>query len=460
MSIAKTIIYGTTQEVAAALPREENLNLIDEYGYTPLIQTAIVNNLPKAQLLIKANAQIDFPDLTGRTALHWATSNNNYSLCKLLLQQGANPNVYTNAGQATLVIPYLKKYDSLRRLLTKNDADLDFALDFINAKLIGHRFALEGRVDIVDPNKTFIEMELEGFYLEFSLDILIHSLQDFIHNFGGKSLNKYFPKLELIINALKNAASLLQYQHYLIDIAKNKKAIDNLLDQELLVLPIAFAGHAITLIKFWDLLIRCDRGEFGKENGTVIAYQIGNEHALTREVMKQLLYQRQDQHFINYGLPQYLNLEPLWVLNLPPQTTGNCSWANVEATLPTMLFLLLFDEQSGRKSKLCQEKALQFYAEWMEWDQDRALDFCIQSFHESSPARQAAKATLLAAVLFQHGKYRNPKDRERAEKILPLLTLPNYQYILKSYITVFAKTKNHELLGNLREFLDDFGVNL
>lgn len=460
MSIAKQIIYGTTKDVENALKNEENLNVIDEYGYTPLIQTAIVNSIPKAQLLLKANAEIDFQDLTGRTALHWAASNNNYSLCKLLLQKGANANAYTNIGQAALVTPYLKKYDSIRRLLTKNDADLDFALDFINAKLLGHRFELEGRADILEPNKTFIEVEFEGFYFESSLEILTHSLQDFKHNFGGKTLEKYFPQLEIIINALKNAGNLFQYQHYLIDIEKNKKQIDSLLDQELLVLPLAFAGHAITLIKFWDWLIRCDRGEFGKENGAVICYHLGNTHALTKAVIKQLLYKRQDKEFINFGLQQYLDLDPVWTLDLPPQITGNCSWANIEATVPTILFLLLLDQQGNKKAQNYQEIALNFYAEWVEWDQDRALDFCIQSFHEASPARKAAKATLLAAVLFQHCKYANPKDRERAEKILPILTIKEYQYILQSYITVFSKTRDHELLRNLHEFLDDFGVNL
>jgi len=460
MSIAKQIIYGSTKDLEKALRLEEDLNVVDEYGYTPLIQTAIVNNISKTQLLLKNNAQIDFPDLTGRTALHWAASNNNYSLCKLLLQKGANPNAYTNTGQGALVIPYLKKYDSIRRLLMKNGANLDFALDFINAKLMGHRFDLEGRVDVLDPTNTFIEVELEGFYFESSINILMHSLQDFRHNFGGKNLEKYFPQLEIIIDALKNAANLLQYQHYLVDIEKNKKTIHTLLDRELLVLPIAFAGHAITFIKFWDLLIRCDRGEFGKKHGTVIAYQMGNPHALTYDVLKQLLYRRQDQEFINVGLQRYLNLEPVWQLNLPPQIAGNCSWANVEAVVPTTIFLLLFDQQGGRQAKSCQNQALQFYHEWVEWDQDRALHFAIQSFQEASAARKAAQATQLAAVLFQYCKYGDPKDHERAEKNLPLLTIPEYQYILKSYLTVFAKEKDHEKLRNLREFLDDFGVNL
>jgi len=460
MTLAKQIIYGNNEDVARTLAHEEDINVIDEYGYTPLIQTAIVNSLSKAQLLIDAGAQIDFPDLTGRTALNWAASNNNYGLCKLLLQKGANSNAYTNAGQAVLVIPYLKQYNSIRRLLTKNGANLDFALDFINAKLMGHRFELEGRADIVDTNNTFIEMELEGFYLEFSLNMLLHSLQDFTHNFGGKNLVKYFPKFEVIISALQNAANILQYQNYLIDVEKNRKQIDTLLNANPLILPILFAGHAITLIKFWDILIRCDRGEFGRKNGTVIGYQINNPHALTKTFIKHLLYRRQDPEFINSGLQEYLDLEPMWQMKLPPQISGNCSWANVEAAIPAIIFTLFLDEQSGKKVKTCHDRAIQIYNEWINWDQERSLDSCIQSFHEALPIRQASIATLLAATLFQRLQYHNPQDRARAEKILPLITQPKYQYILKSYIKVFSRAKNNEMLRNLHEFLDDFGVEL
>ena len=113
MSIAKQIIFGSTEDVASALQLDVNLEEIDEYGYTPIVQTAIVNSVNKARLLIEAGADVSFTDLTGRTALHWAADNNNEELAELLLEHGADANAYTRAGQPVLVMPLLSDSQSV-----------------------------------------------------------------------------------------------------------------------------------------------------------------------------------------------------------------------------------------------------------------------------------------------------------------------------------------------------------
>ncbi|MBU0743936.1 MAG: ankyrin repeat domain-containing protein, partial [Gammaproteobacteria bacterium] len=162
MSLSKKIIYGSDKEVIEFLKSNPELNVIDEYGYTPLIQTAIINSLPKAKILLDAGAEVDFPDLTGRTALFWAADNDNLELCNLCLKYHANPNAYSSGGQPILVMPLMKNHQEIKKLLVASGAKLDFAQDFLNAKLIGHGFELEGRADIVDTRNVFIEVELEG----------------------------------------------------------------------------------------------------------------------------------------------------------------------------------------------------------------------------------------------------------------------------------------------------------
>ena len=56
MSISDQIIYGTVDSVRASLQHVKELDVIDEYGYTPLIQTAIVNNPDMTRALIEAGA--------------------------------------------------------------------------------------------------------------------------------------------------------------------------------------------------------------------------------------------------------------------------------------------------------------------------------------------------------------------------------------------------------------------
>lgn len=461
MSISKKIIFDSDKVVAKALKNgESDLDKIDEYGYSPLIQCAIVDSVNKAKLLLQAGAKIDFPDLTGRSALHWAASNNNLELCKLLLENDANPNAYTFAGQSVLVFPLLRKNKPLQKLLFKYGADINFAEDFINAKLLGHRYELEGRVDIVDYQGTFIETEFEGFYLEFTLDLVTNSLIDFRNNFAGKHFRKYFSKVDVIINSLRNTIELLKYQNYLIDVDKNKKAIDKLLDYYPLILPIAFAGHAITFIKFWEWLARCDRGEFGRKHGTAILYYIRNQSRVSKTLLRQLLYTRQYVESINEDLPRHLNLDQMWNLPLSEQRVGNCTWANVEAVVPTLMFLLLLEDQGGKNAENCQNEALEFYSEWVEWDKNRALHFCLDDFDSISAARKASRAALLAAVLYQSCDYNDLKDKQKVAKILPILTLPQYDYVLKSYLQVFASDKSNPRVKSLFNFLDNFGVNV
>lgn len=457
MSISKQIIYESDAEVLSILSAQQGtpIDVLDEYGYTPLIQATIVNSPTKVKLLLEAGANANFPDLTGRTALHWAAENGNLEISKLLLQNGADPNVYTHAGQPILAVPILRKHNRIKRLLLDNNVDLEFAHDFINAKLLGHRFSLEGRVDIVDSKNNFLEIELEGFYLEFTLEIIVASLIEFRKNFGGKHLKKYFIYLDVIIQALQTAAELIKYQHYLINTKQYETRINRLLSNELLILPLAFSGHAISLIKFNDLLIRCDRGAFGKSHATVIFYEIGNPRALTTDLCKQLLYKRQALEFINEGLTQYLNLTARYQFPLPLQKTGNCSWANVEAVIPVIMFLLLLDIKGEHTIDECTKEALNFYSAWQEWDQNRALHFCLESFNETSPARKAAKAALLAAILFQSCDYLNAHDHERAKKIMSILAKPEYKYITDSYLEIFALDKNSNI-KSFSNFIDDY----
>lgn len=460
MSLSKKIIYGSDQEVANLLKTKPELNIIDEYGYTPLIQTAIVNSTSKAKILLAAKADIDFPDLTGRTALFWAADNNNLELCDLCLKSGANPNAYSSGGQPILVMPLLKNYQGVKKLLIDSGAKLDFAQDFLNAKLIGHSFELEGRVDIVDTNNTFIEVELEGFYLRFTLEIIASSLHDFKNNFGAKKLRKYFSHLDTIITALNNAINLIRLQHYLVDIKKFLEQINNLLDNEPLILPLAFGGHAITLTKFADQLIRCDRGEFGKTHGPIIYYAIKNPGRLTKDLCRELLYKRQSPEFINTGLVDYLGLNPQKTLGLALQKTGNCSWANVEAVIPALMYSLLLEERGTGNEKICEQEAFDFYARWRDWNKTRSLDFCIQSVKESNPSRQAAKAALLAAILFQACDENDPQDQQKASKILTILSQKKYFPVLKCYAKIFSQNKETPLWQNFYNYLDNNGINV
>lgn len=462
MSLSKAIIYNDLQDVIRLVNDGAPLDVIDEYGYTPLVQAVIMNSANKTAVLINAGAKVDFPDLTGRTALYWASDSNDLTLCNMLLEHGANPNSYTLAGQPILVMPILRRQKELIKLLCERGADLEFAKDFINAKLLAHRYELQGRVDIVDKNKTLIEIDFEGFYLEFTIAAIHDSLRDFRNNFGARHLRKYFKDFDKLISSFSNANELVQLQHYNVDKNKHEERIQELLSDEPLLLPVGYAGHGISLIKYKNLFVHCDRGMYGKTHGSCNIYTTKNPKNLNNEFAKKLLYTRQKKLFIEQQMHQSLALENFAELPISLQVTGNCSWANIEAAIPAIMFLLLLDHGDPNERAYvnqCQKTAMAFYQEWLEWDKTRSLRYFIYNFDEISHAKQATKAALLAAILFQKCDYTNDKDFAHAKIIIPILAREEFKYIIESYIDVFVKEHRTESGKNFAEILESFGID-
>lgn len=452
-SLANTILFGSVKEVKAHLTHGQDVNQIDEYGFTPLIESAIANRIDMAELLLQHGAEVDQADLTGRTALHWAVDNSNEELAKLLLEHKANANSYSRSGLTPLVYPLLRNEQGMKELLYRYAADLNFTQDFINAKLIGHRFELPGQTYIVDSENRFILLDYEGFIFEFTSGILQHSLERFKKNYAAKHLQAYFPYFEEIINALNVASELMRYQSHSINREAINHHINALLAQELLLIPVAYRGHAITYIKYHDYFVKIDRGEYGIKHGTVLFYRMGKPTKFNEQLCKNLLYVRNDERFVHQGIQDFLKLQHIYTLPLSPQIIGNCSWANVEAVVPAMLLLLMAETEDKPFEEL-EPTILDIYNQWHEWDKDRALDECVQSFNYANASRKASKAMMLAGILGLRCDYKSENDIHRATKILEVLATPGYEYVLETYIRVYCKDPKNAIGSNLKHLLD------
>lgn len=462
MTIADEIIHGQLPNIERHLSQGESLDDIDEYGFTPLIECAIVGNNQAAQVLLQERIEIDKPDVTGRTALHWAADNKNLPLVKMLLDSGANPNAYNKGGQSVLVFPLLREHWLIKQTLYQKGASLDFALDFINAKLIGHRFELKGDVDIVNSEGEFIELDYEGFILEFSIDVIRDSLSRFRNNYAARKLRHYFSLICEIIYGLEAASELLKIQSLRLDAIELEKRLMPILKQPVLILPVAYRGHAIAFIKVGHYWAKIDRGENSLREGTVNIYHIGNSQALNASFLRQLLFQKQSEHFVHHQIDKVLNLEKLFVLPISQQIAGNCSWANVEAVVPTALFMLQLGSSKTFVKEQVQQvltNALEFFRRWHSWDKDRTIDECIKGFNEISAPRRASRASLLGAILFQSCNYEVEAHRIRAEKILSILLKDDYQYVLQSYLEAYCIKQLTPKGNNLLKLLEDAGID-
>lgn len=454
MTIANDIISCRVPDLDFYLREGESLDDIDEYGFTPLIESIITRQMHITKLLLDRGVDINKPDVTGRTALHWAVDNADIETLRLLLTKGANPNAYTRSGLCVLVYPILRAQADVKHLLYQYHAKLDFALDFIYAKLLGHRFELSGDVDIVNAEGEFIELDYEGFILEFTIAVVKDSLRRFTSSYSTRHLRHVFPAIHATMDGFAVADELLQLQHHVALTNQHHQRIQQLLQAPLLVLPAASQGHAMCFVRYQDWWAKIDRGENSLQEGSVNIYRITKPQALNLNFILDFLYKKQSRRYFHKDINKILGLIPVLQLPISAQIVGNCSWANVQAAIPVAYALQTLQSVETFQA----QPALDLYAVWIEWDKDRALDECIQRFYAAQPPRTASFAAMLGAVLF-HCDQSDLLHLERAEKILAILTLPDYAYILQSYLDVYCIRRLTRKGNNLLKLLDNCGVN-
>ncbi len=458
LSLADAILQEDFAAVQNLIHQGDDVNQLDEYGFTPLIEAAIANNIEISKFLLRAGADVNLTDATGGSALHWAAENNNLDLTKILLKAGANPNHFNYAGQSILVMPMLRRQKTLRQLLIKAGADPIFAQDYINTKLIGHLFELVGISTIVSPANQFVEVDFEGFYLEVTLGVIAESLHQFQNHFAARQLRRYSGLAQFIVEVLHNALRLSHYQHYRIEVEEYDAEINKLLAEEPLLLPIGYEGHAITFVRYGDIWVKCDRREDSRLYDNIVFYRMTRLEKLTPTFIKKLLYTKQSDRYINEKLDQDLGLVPLTELKVEAQISGNCSWANVEAAIPIIFFLMLMQANKDQQATAYYKTlALNFFHRWREWNKDRMLDFCIQSYHEGDVLRKASKAEILAAILFQSCDYQRPADRSRIDQVLKILVGSPYEYLIKNYLRVYYSESRTEDGMRFAAMLKEYG---
>ncbi len=455
MTIANDIISCRVPDFDHYLRAGDTLDDIDEYGFTPLIEAAITRQIHIAELLIARGVQVNKPDVAGRTALHWAVDNNDLDLARLLLVHGANPNAYTPGGLAVLVYPVLRGQDSLKLLLYQYGAKLDFALDFIYAKLLGHRFELQGDVDIINAQGEFIELDYEGFMLEFTVAVVSDSLRRFTSSYSTRNFRQYFPFLHVVMDAFVVADELLQLQHHVSLTEADNARLTELSHAPMLILPAASRGHAMCFVRYKQWWAKIDRGENSLKEGSVNIYRMTHPDVISAKFLQQFLFKKQSRRYFHEQINEHLGLIPVVQLPISSQIVGNCSWANVQAIIPVAYAL----QQLQTIEQFSATNSLKLYDTWVEWDKDRALDECVQRFYLASPVRKASYASMMAAVLFQTCDSSNAHHVERAEKIITILTLPDFKYILKSYLDEYCIKRLTKKGNNLLKLLDDCGVN-
>ena len=167
--------------VQMLLEEGADVSLVDEYGFTPLIDavaSGVLTGFDAMGLLIRASAEagvLDAQDLEGKTALlHFPTGD--VETMRLLLDAGADPNVPDNDGKtplhylATLVPFFHETYEDVEALLDAgadpNEIDKEGWTPARYAGSKGHkeifRLLLEHGAEGVDGREFFDDWSESG----------------------------------------------------------------------------------------------------------------------------------------------------------------------------------------------------------------------------------------------------------------------------------------------------------
>lgn len=460
-SLSKAILFEKPAVVYQMIQAGSDVNERDPYGLTPLIEATLKQDVAIAKALLDHGAKIDQEDISGQTALQWAVNRYLLPFCELFLKAGADPNHYSADGQPLLVNPLLRKQSSLTKLLQDYGAKTQVALDFISAKLMGHRYELKGQARIVNAKNYLVDLNLEGFYLEFTVGLLRQNLSDFMRSDSGAVFGMYAPVLTQVQLALSRAAHIIPYKYLKNAAEQHGQEIFETLNAPLVVIPVSYEGHAISFVRYGSYWAKCDRGVKHIVD-TVVIYKVGKPHMLNPDFFKDLMFNTKSADYIKNTLPKLLDLEPVITLPAGYQLSGNCSWANVEASVPTMMFLLMFSGQWEARGEVSALKSsiMRFYDHWIEWDKDRSLIDCIADFKKATLERQTALATLLSLIVLQRCRASRKNEVIRAQKILTLLQLPHLSYILETTIKVYYTKIAGETGQNFIQLLKICGVKI
>ena len=99
------------------------INILDECGWTPLYRTIIAGDILATKILLKNGADPNIKCSMGETPLYQAVDMGKLDHVKLLLNSGANPNIVQDDGFSPLHAAVIRQNLLIIKFLLKNGAN-------------------------------------------------------------------------------------------------------------------------------------------------------------------------------------------------------------------------------------------------------------------------------------------------------------------------------------------------
>jgi len=120
ISIHKAAAEGNIEAVIQHLANGVDVNVKNDFGFTPLLKAAQFGRREVAELLIAKGADVSVKDKFGRTPLHCAADEDQMEVAELLIAAGADVNGRDNGDRTPLDFAVMKKQKEIADLLRKH----------------------------------------------------------------------------------------------------------------------------------------------------------------------------------------------------------------------------------------------------------------------------------------------------------------------------------------------------
>jgi ankyrin repeat protein len=466
--------HTTPLTVALSTNNVEAAQLLLDYDADPKykrpINHAIRSGNPElVDLILQYDIDLNEKDEKGNVSLKYGLDVNDWNIVENLLKHGANPNVRMKNG-ATLFsyacqkchwnIPHLLlahgaqiltldrdyytpyiSYEKFRpitlpcKMSTRKELkqkDAGFSDWFLIQKLIAHRFGFSLKVNVLDQSN----FELEGFHQSLSIAEINQSLENFSRGNEFKSqFNKSWDQ--------KDLDSIYQIMAEAVSNVKNPPMINsNIFAFATFWVSNLFSqGHAISILIYDDILIKCNRGDGSEGHPGMQIFKIGNNNHQVMKETAELLCQTSEtwegKDFFTSGIDKKLNLQIIGSIAHKEQHSGNCSWASSKLLLKAVMLCKLLDKntEAGKSASEQMEAHFEdvkkqsesFYRAWFNFDRMEAVKEVLKIFthppNDSLPdeLRLQMKSVSKKCLLEVIGKCLTGKDSASKQAIFELI---------------------------------------
>ena len=116
---------GYLEVVELLIQRNADVNIQDDYGWTPLICASILGHTQVFKALLAKNANVDHQNNEGSTAMTWASFGGCIEIVQALLEEGANVDLCERHGITGLMFASQEGHLEIMRMLIGSNANVN-----------------------------------------------------------------------------------------------------------------------------------------------------------------------------------------------------------------------------------------------------------------------------------------------------------------------------------------------